>query len=271
MSADRRGCQVMGILNVTPDSFSDGGSWVSVEAAVAEGRAMFEAGASIVDVGGESTRPGAVPVDADEELRRVVPVVEELSDYGTVSIDTRKESVARRCVRAGALIVNDVSASLGTVAAEHGVGCVAMHMRGDPTTMQDDPQYDDVTREVLAHLLPRAGAARRHGAPRVWIDPGIGFGKTTSQNITLLRQLDRFVQTGIPVLVGASRKNFIGDLGGEPNPRDRLGGSISVAVLAAELGVDVVRVHDVRQTVQALRVAAAVSAAAPTSSRPRSA
>lgn len=253
-------CSIMGVLNVTPDSFSDGGRWASVDRAVEHGRAMFEAGAQMVDVGGESTRPGATPVESQQELGRVLPVVRELSSYGIVSIDTRHAEVAVACVNAGATIINDVSAELGGIAAELDVGWVAMHMQGIPRTMQSKPSYQDVTTEVLGYLLARARRARSAGAPTVWIDPGIGFGKTTAQNLTLLRDLDRFTATDFPVLVGASRKSFIGDLGVPAGPSQRLGGSVAVAVLSALAGVAVVRVHDVDETTQALRVLRAITA-----------
>src|SRR5690606_20534100 len=185
---------VMGILNVTPDPFSDGGSFTDAARAVDRGHAIAAEGADWVDVGGESTRPGAQPVPEDEELRRVVPVVEALADAGlAVSVDTRKEAVARAAVAAGAQMVNDVSATLGHVAADLGVAWVAMHARGEPATMQLDPRYDDVVAEVLDHLVRRAEAALAAGAPEVWIDPGIGFGKTAAHNLTLLAHLDVLV------------------------------------------------------------------------------
>jgi dihydropteroate synthase len=252
----------MGVLNVTPDSFSDGGRFVDPAAAVARGRAMRDQGAAWIDVGGESTRPGAVPVDEAEELRRVLPVVEGLAADGIpVSIDTRHAAVARAAVAAGARLLNDVSASLGDLAAELGVGWVAMHAQGDPTTMQDDPRYDDVVAEVRGHLVERADAALAAGAPEVWIDPGIGFGKTLQHNLTLLAHLDALVATGHPVLVGASRKGFIGHLtacsdGSEgPAPvEDRLDGSLAVATWAMAQGARMIRAHDVAPTVEAAAV-----------------
>lgn len=258
-SAPSPSCRVMGVLNVTPDSFSDGGEWLSVTRAVEHGRAMFAAGATVVDVGGESTRPGSESTSVREELARVVPVVEALGEVGTVSVDTRKAEVARACVRAGASIINDVSASLWPVAAELGTGWVAMHMKGAPQTMQRDPRYSDVTAEVLEYVVAAAERARSAGVARVWIDPGIGFGKTTAHNLTLLRDLGRFVATGLPVLVGASRKRFIGDIANERSAKDRLGGSVTVAVLSAMAGADIVRVHDVRETVQGLQVMEALA------------
>jgi dihydropteroate synthase len=255
---------VLGVLNVTPDSFSDGGQHRSVDAAVQHGLRLVADGADWVDVGGESTRPGARPVDEDEELRRVVPVVEALVDHGiAVSIDTRKQGVARAAVAAGATIVNDVSASLGSLAAELGVGWIAMHAQGDPTTMQDDPRYDDVVAEVRAFLVERADAAVAAGCPRVWIDPGIGFGKTLEHNLALLGHLPDLVSTGHPVVLGASRKAFLGRLLGRsdrsdgPAPvDDRLEGSLATATWAFACGVDVVRAHDVRAARHAAQVVA---------------
>lgn len=245
----------MGVLNVTPDSFSDGGRFDGAAAAIDAGLALAEAGADIVDVGGESTRPGAGPVDADEECRRVIPVVEGLAGrVPRISVDTRKEAVARAAIGAGATLVNDVSASLHQVAADTGVGYVAMHMRGDPTTMQADPRYDDVVAEVLAFLVDRAGRARAAGVAEVWIDPGIGFGKATAHNLALLRHLGRLVDTGFPVLVGTSRKRFLGELAGGAPVDDRLEGSLATAVWATTAGAACVRVHDVAATVQAMRL-----------------
>ena len=251
-------CTVMGILNVTPDSFSDGGEWFSVTRAIEHGQAMFACGAAVVDIGGESTQPGSEGTSGREELARVVPVVEALSEFGTVSVDTRKTEVARASVRAGASIINDVSASLWQVAADLGVGWVAMHMAGGPQTMQRDPRYSDVSTEVLDYVLAAAERARSAGVERVWIDPGIGFGKTTAHNLELLRRLDEIVALGYPVLVGASRKRFIGEITGETQPRDRLAGSIAAALVAVEHGAAIVRVHDVAETVQVLAIERAV-------------
>ncbi|HET6794645.1 MAG TPA: dihydropteroate synthase [Acidimicrobiales bacterium] len=247
---------VMGVLNVTPDSFSDGGRYFDRGTAVERGAAMFAEGADVVDVGGESTRPGAEPVPEDEELRRVVPVVEELAGRGRVSVDTLKPAVARAAVRAGATLVNDVSASLWQVAAEEGAGWVAMHMKGTPRTMQADPRYDDVVSEVTAFLADRAGRAREAGVEEVWVDPGIGFGKLMEHNLALLGGLDRLVDLGWPVLVGVSRKAFLGrlsagDRGGPAPPDDRLEASLAAAVWAMDRGAAMVRVHDVAPTVQA--------------------
>lgn len=247
---------VMGILNVTPDSFSDGGLFADPAAAITHGRQMFADGADIVDVGGESTRPGATPVGTEAELSRVLDVVEALSEWGTVSIDTRSESVARSAVNAGASIINDVSASLEQVAAELGVGWVAMHMSGDPATMQVAPVYDDVVGEVLEYLVGRAEAAVAQGVDRerLWIDPGIGFGKTSAHNLAIIGALDEFVLSGWRVAVGASRKSFIGAITGASVPHDRLEGSLAVAMWAMRCGVGLVRVHDVHDTVAAREI-----------------
>jgi dihydropteroate synthase len=245
---------IMGVLNVTPDSFSDGGRWLDPEAAVAHGLEMAAQGADVIDVGGESTRPGAEPVDQSEELRRVVPVVEALAPHARVSIDTRKAAVAEAALEAGATIVNDVSAGLEAVAGAAGAGWVAMHMRGEPRTMQDDPRYRDVVGEVRDYLLGRVEAGRAAGVSEIWIDPGIGFGKTADQNLSLLRHLDQLVATGIPVAVGTSRKAFLGVLSGGAEPTDRVEGSVSTAVWAMLHGAAMVRVHDVSATAQARRL-----------------
>jgi dihydropteroate synthase len=245
---------VMGVLNVTPDSFSDGGRWFDRDAAIAHGLEMTGQGADVVDVGGESTRPGAEPVDEAEELRRVVPVVEALAPHVRVSVDTRKRGVAEAALAAGATLLNDVTASLFDVAAAAGAGWVAMHMQGDPRTMQDDPRYDDVVAEVRAFLVERASAARSAGVGEVWIDPGIGFGKNVEHNLALLAHLDELVATGFPVLVGASRKRFLGVLTGVDDPADRLEGSLAAATWAMSAGAAMVRAHDVRATVEAARI-----------------
>ena len=254
----------MGIVNVTPDSFSDGGLFLDPERAVAHGLELLAQGASVLDVGGESTRPGATPVPADEELRRVLPVVEALSAHGRVSIDTRKEEVARAAVAAGATMINDVSAELWPVAADLGVGWVAMHMRGEPATMQAEPRYDDVVTEVRAFLEERAALASEAGVAEIWLDPGIGFGKGAEHNLALLAHLDRIVELGWPVLVGTSRKATLGRLlaasdgvDGVVPPDDRLAGSIATEVWAMHRGAAMVRAHDVRAAVQAARVVAA--------------
>jgi dihydropteroate synthase len=240
----------MGVLNVTPDSFSDGGLWMDPEAAIAHGREMIAEGADVIDVGGESTRPGAEAVSEEEELERVIPVVAGLAGEARVSIDTRKEAVARAAVAAGATIVNDVSAELWSVCAETGAAWVAMHMPAEPSVMQDHAVYDDVVSEVRDHLVARAEAARRAGVQEIWIDPGIGFGKTAAHNLQLLRHLDTLVSTGWPVAVGTSRKSFLGVIGaiGGRNapPSDRLEGTVATTMWAMVAGADMVRVHDVR-------------------------
>ncbi len=254
----------MGVLNVTPDSFSDGGRWLDPAAAVTHGLAMVADGADVVDIGGESTRPGAPPVPVEEELRRVVPVVEALAPHVRVSIDTRKAAVAEAALAAGATLVNDVSASLPGVAAAAGAGWVAMHMQGEPGTMQRAPSYGDVVGEVGEFLLARATAARDAGVDEVWIDPGIGFGKTMVHNLALLRHLGKLVATGWPVLVGTSRKSFLGRLtptvDGHPAPvEDRLEASVATATWALDQGAAMVRVHDVRETVAAARLLASAT------------
>jgi dihydropteroate synthase len=257
----------MGVLNVTPDSFSDGGRFLDQDAAVAHGLAMVAEGADIVDVGGESTRPGAEPVGDIEECRRVVPVIHELARHVRVSVDTRHATVAEAAVAAGATLVNDVSASLGALTAAFGgrIGFVAMHMLGDPRTMQDDPRYDDVVADVRAFLVERAAAAAELGVEEVWIDPGIGFGKTLEHNLALLAHLDDLAATGFPVLVGTSRKRFLGTLlatadglpPGETVPvDDRLEGSVATAAWAMWHGARMIRAHDVRATVLVAEVVA---------------
>jgi dihydropteroate synthase len=254
---------VMGILNVTPDSFWDGGEFLDHERAIMRAHRMIEEGADIVDVGGESTRPGAEAVPVGEELRRVIPVIESLCERTRVSIDTTKEEVAEAAVGAGASLINDVSASLWPVAARRRVGWVAMHRKGTPHSMQVDPRYDDVVSEVSALLVDRAERARRAGVTEVWIDPGIGFGKTVDHNVALLASLSYLVDTGYPVLVGTSRKSFVGaiarSVGGAPiPPDDRLPGSLATATWAMSQGARMVRVHDIAATVQAAVLVGAV-------------
>ncbi|TMK59915.1 MAG: dihydropteroate synthase [Actinobacteria bacterium] len=258
---------VMGIVNVTPDSFSDGAMFATAEDAVARGARLVDEGADLVDVGGESTRPGSDPVEVDEELRRVVPVIEGLAKArpGTpISIDTRKPKVAIAALDAGACVVNDITAGRDTklleIVARTGAGIVLMHMLGEPKTMQDDPRYDDVVAEVNEFLRERIEAAVFAGIPeeRTCIDPGIGFGKTVEHNLALLRAVPALRMLGAAVMVGASRKGFIGTLTGVEDPAARFEGSLAVAVLAAAYGADLVRVHDVEATVRALKVADAV-------------
>jgi dihydropteroate synthase len=246
----------MGVLNVTPDSFSDGGRYLDPDAAVAHGRRLVAEGADVVDVGGESTRPGAAPVDEREERARVVPVIEALAPEVRVSVDTRHRSVAEAALGAGASLLNDVSASLHEVAAAAGAGWVAMHLQGEPATMQVAPRYHDVVGEVRSFLAERAARAREAGVREVWVDPGIGFGKTTVHNLALLRHLDELVADGAPVAVGTSRKRFLGELTGGADVGDRLEPSVATAVWALLQGAAMVRVHDVRATAQAVRVVA---------------
>ncbi|MHB8466419.1 MAG: dihydropteroate synthase [Acidimicrobiales bacterium] len=245
---------VMGVLNVTPDSFSDGGRYMDTEAAITRGLAIAAEGADIVDVGGESTRPRAEPVSAEVERARVLPVIEALAPHVRVSVDTRKADVAAAAVEAGATLINDVSASLWPVAAQAGVGWVAMHMRGTPATMQDDPRYGDVVGEVAAFLGERARAALDAGVHEVWVDPGIGFGKTAAHNLALLRHIGVLVALGHPMVVGTSRKSFLGPLLGDASPDDRLEGSLATAVWAMTQGATMIRVHDVAASVQAARL-----------------
>jgi dihydropteroate synthase len=257
----------MGIVNVTPDSFSDGGRFADREAAVAHGARLVDEGADLVDIGGESTRPGAQPVPIDEEVARVIPVVEGLRAArpdAVLSVDTRRSEVAAAALGAGVHVVNDVSAgadpAMFAVAREAHAGLVLMHMRGDPRTMQDDPRYDDVVAEVHEHLRERVEAALFAGIEpgRVAIDPGIGFGKDLGHNLDLLRSLGRFTDLDAALVLGVSRKRLIGTLTGVEEPGDRLEGSLAAAVLGAAAGADVVRAHDVAATVRALRVADAI-------------
>jgi dihydropteroate synthase len=262
----------MGVLNVTPDSFSDGGLYVTAQAAVTHGLEMMDAGADLIDVGGESSRPGAEPVPVGVELERVVPVIEALAAAASrsarevrVSVDTRKAEVALAALEAGASLVNDISASLWDVAAAAGAGWVAMHMRGQPRTMQETPRYGSVVGEVRSFLLERAGLALQAGVREVWVDPGIGFGKTKTHNLSLLHHLDDLVAAAAGagcagVLVGTSRKNFLGLLAAPPGSEepapvaDRMEGSLATAAAALAAGVGMVRVHDVAATVQMARL-----------------
>jgi dihydropteroate synthase len=245
----------MGVLNVTPDSFSDGGRYFDLERALARGLGMIAEGADVIDVGGESSRPGARPVPEAEELRRVVPVIEALARHVRVSVDTTKPAVAEAALSAGATLLNDISASLWPVAASCGAGWVAMHMRGTPGSMQDDPRYDDVVGEVHGFLIERARQAVEAGVREVWVDPGIGFGKTARHNLTLLHHLPVLAASGFPVLVGTSRKGFLGLLAGGPGAErapvaQRLPGSIATATWAMLAGAAMVRVHDVAAAFQ---------------------
>jgi dihydropteroate synthase len=258
--------KLMGIVNVTPDSFSDGGEYFDPDRAIEHGRALFEAGAVIVDVGGESTRPFAMPVDEAEERERVVGVVGALARIGRVSVDTRRRSVAIAAVSAGASLINDVSATLGATAAELGVGWVAMHMRGEPATMQQAPEYDDVVGEVVSFLRAKVDLAERLGITELYLDPGIGFGKTAAHNLEILHSIDRIVGIGPPVVMGISRKNFLGRLSRVDHdrpaaPKDRLEGSLATAAWCAKSAVSMLRVHDVAETNQLLRLWAVASEA----------
>ena len=256
----------MGVVNVTPDSFSDGGLWLDAQAAIAHGAAMHEQGAAILDIGGESTRPGAESVSEQEERRRVVPVIEGLRSAAPgaqISVDTSKLPVARAALDAGATYVNDVTAfrhdpGIAALVAEAGVDCCLMHMQGEPRTMQDSPRYDDVVSEVAAFLQERAAFAISEGiAPeRIQLDPGIGFGKTLEHNLELLRRLGEIAALGFPVVVGVSRKRFLGAITGRDVAADRVAATVAANVLAYERGAAVFRVHDVEQTVDGLRVAA---------------
>jgi len=251
---------VMGVLNVTPDSFSDGGRFADATAAAAAGHAMLAAGAAILDIGGESTRPGAAPVSPDQEAARVLPVIEQLGDM-PVSIDTRHASVAVQALAAGACVVNDVSAGadpeMFPVAAEYRAGLVLMHMRGEPGTMQEAPHYDDVVAEIEAFLLARAEAAEAAGVARerVLLDPGIGFGKRIDDNLDLLAALPRLAAHGYPLLLGVSRKSVLGHLTGRA-VGDRRDATTAAVTLGAFHGAAVVRVHDVAAGLDAVRVAA---------------
>ncbi len=260
--------RVMGILNVTPDSFSDGGDLATVAAAVARAEAMAR-DADILDIGGESTRPGAEPITVAEEIRRTAPVIRAIREAGIttpISIDTRKAGVAEAALDAGADMVNDVAAfsfdaELAGLVAERGVPVCLMHAKGTPATMQDAPHYDDVLGEVLDFLAERIAFAEAAGIARgnIVTDPGIGFGKTQAHNLTLLRNLAAFHDLGAPVLLGASRKRFIGVIGAAPEARDRMAGSLAVALDAAARGVHILRVHDTRDTGQALKLWAALN------------
>lgn len=260
---------LMGIVNVTPDSFSDGGKFADAETAIEQGRALLDAGAEIVDVGGESTRPGAAPVPVDEELKRVLPVVRALAERGAaVSIDTRHAAVMKAAVSEGAVIVNDVTALSGEeasleVAARSRAAVVLMHMQGDPATMQDSPAYDDAPLDIFDFLAGRIAACEKSGIARerIAIDPGIGFGKTKHHNAEIMRDLALFHGLGCGVMLGVSRKGFVAGAAGSLAPEKRLPGSLAAALAAVAEGVQLLRVHDVAETRQALSVWAAVRGA----------
>ena len=259
---------VMGVLNVTPDSFSDGGRYFAIEAALERAGQMLREGADLLDVGGESTRPGATPVSAEEEIHRVVPVIKELALrlQAPISVDTQKPEVARAALLAGASIVNDIAANrtddvMARVVAEFRAGYVAMHMQGTPQTMQQNPVYADAVREVDEFFTERLARLEKFGVRReqVALDPGIGFGKTLEHNLQLLGALPRFVRHERPVLLGVSRKAFLGKLTAVTNPAERLPGALACAALAVRDGVQILRVHDVRETVAAVRMVEAIS------------
>jgi dihydropteroate synthase len=256
---------VMGVVNVTPDSFSDGGEFLDAQRAIAHGRGLIDEGADLLDVGGESTRPGAEEVSAEEELARVGAVLDGLADAGArISIDTAKRGVAEVALERGAEIVNDVTAlradpELGALCADRGCGVVLMHMQGTPRTMQRGPSYDDVVDDVKAFLAERIDYATGQGIAeeRIWVDPGIGFGKTVEHNLELLRRLGELRELGRPICIGTSRKSFLGKITGR-DVDGRLGGTIATNVLALDGGAEVFRVHDVLEVREALRIAEAV-------------
>jgi dihydropteroate synthase len=256
------GCILMGIINVTPDSFSDGGQFLDTEKAVEHGLKMADDGAAIIDVGAESTRPGSEPVTADEQIKRAIPVIKSLSRKIRIpiSIDTYNYEVAKAALDAGAAIINDITAlsddRMARLAAQEGVPVVLMHMQGTPKTMQVEPKYKDVVGEVLAFLLERAKRAEGFGIPKelIFIDPGIGFGKTVKHNLLLLKHIDNFVDSGYRVLVGLSRKAFIGKITGKENPTERIFGTAAAVALCVAAGVSILRVHDVAEMVDVIEV-----------------
>jgi len=261
------GCVVMGVLNVTPDSFSEGGEFFDTDRAIAHGLQMAADGAAIIDVGGESTRPGSASVSAEEQIRRVVPVIEALAKKVDVpiSIDTYNYEVAKAVLEAGAAMINDITAlsgdeRMGELAAEQSVPVVLMHMQGAPATMQIEPEYKDVVGEVRQFLLERAKRAEEFGIERdrIFIDPGIGFGKTFEHNLELLRNIDKFVGTDYRVLVGTSRKSFIGKLTGKEKPAERIFGTAATVALCAVARVSIVRVHDVAEMIEVVKIANAI-------------
>lgn len=258
---------VMGILNVTPDSFYDGGRYTQTETAVQRALQMVEEGADILDIGGESTRPGSQPVPEEEELHRVLPVIEAVRERTDtpISIDTTKSRVAERALQAGACMVNDISGlgfdpRMAEVVAQHGALCCIMHIQGTPQTMQQNPQYEDVVRDISCYFEQRLALAERAGIPRenIWLDPGIGFGKRVEHNLEILRRLREFTVFGLPLLIGTSRKSFIGKVLGDLPPEERLEGTAATVAIAILNGANAVRVHDVREMVRVARVADAV-------------
>jgi dihydropteroate synthase len=255
------GCLLMGILNITPDSFSDGGQFFDTEKAISHGLKMAADGAAIIDVGAESTRPGCEPVSADEQIKRAIPVIKSLSKKINVpiSIDTYNYNIAKASLEAGAAMINDITAlsdcAMAELAAERQVPIVLMHIQGTPKTMQAEPKYNDVVSEVLSFLLERAKRAEQFGIPKeqIFIDPGIGFGKTLEHNLLLLKNIDKFVETGYRVLVGPSRKAFIGKITGKENPADRIFGTAAAVALCAAAGVSILRVHDIAQMIDVVK------------------
>jgi dihydropteroate synthase len=260
------GCLIMGILNVTPDSFSDGGKFIDRDKAVAQGLKMAADGAAIIDVGPESTRPGAQPVPTDEQIKRAIPVIKALAKKINIpiSIDTTNFKVAKAALDAGANMINDITAlsddRMARLAAERNVPVVLMHIQGTPRTMQIEPKYKDVVGEVLAYLLDKTKRAEQFGIPkeRIFIDPGIGFGKTIEHNLTLLASIDKFVKMGYRALVGPSRKGFIGKLTGKENPADRIFGTAAAVALCASAGVSILRVHDVAEMIDVIKTINAI-------------
>ena len=257
------GCIVMGVLNVTPDSFSDGGKFFDANRAIEKGEQMAADGAAIIDIGGESTRPSSKLVAPSEQIRRVLPVIQALRKKIDVpiSIDTNRSEVALAALEAGAVMINDITAlsdkRIGELAAERGVPVVLMHMQGSPTTMQIEPKYEDVVGEVLEFLVSKAKQAEQFGISKkmIFIDPGIGFGKTLEHNLLLLRNIDKFVATGYCVLVGTSRKSFLGQILGKEKPSDRIWGTAATVALCVAAGVSIVRVHDVAEMVDVVKIA----------------
>ena len=266
MSIKHQRPQIMGILNVTPDSFSDGGKFNNIDKAIKHALSMIEQGADIIDVGGESTRPGAKRIDSDEQIRRTVNIIQELKKHIPediiISIDTTSSQVAQSAFENGARMVNDISAGrddpdMLKLISKHNISCVLMHMQGTPETMQDNPQYENVVSETLAFLLERASTAERLGVKKenVYIDPGIGFGKTRDHNLALMANLQLFVNSGYPVLLGTSRKRFMGSICSASNPEDLTGATCATTVLGVQAGVKIFRVHDVKENRQAADVA----------------
>jgi dihydropteroate synthase len=256
------GCLIMGILNITPDSFSDGGLYYSAQKAIEHGLEMVKAGAALIDIGPESTRPGADPVEPSEQIQRAVPVIKALRKQTNIpiSIDTFNPDVAGAAIAAGANILNDITAlsnpKMAQLAAEKQVPVILMHMQGTPATMQDHPHYKDVVGQIKQYLLGRADYAREMGIPkeRIFIDPGIGFGKTTEHNLLLLNHLEEFVCTGYRVLVGTSRKRFIGQITSKDTPADRVFGTAATVAISVQKGASIVRVHDVAEMIEVVKI-----------------